>query len=166
MHAPSAPPSIEQVTLATPDASATVKLTAVVDPTVAPSDGAAIEIDGPVLSTTKLRETGGAPLPWLSIAVTVTVCSPSANPPYVTGETHDPVGPLSIEQLMLATPDGSEAVKMTVTVDPKVAPADGEVIETVGPLVSTTKPLETVVTLPALSVAVTVTVCGPSASPV
>ena len=66
---------------------------------------------------------------------------------------------------MLAMPDASVAVKATDTDEPTVAPAEGDEIETVGPLVSLTKPRTALVTFPTLSVAVTVTVCGPSVSP-
>ena len=49
--------------LATPDASVAVKLTEVVDPTVAPADGAEIETVGPDVSLTNPRETGVELLP-------------------------------------------------------------------------------------------------------
>ena len=75
-----APPSIEHVASAMPDKSVAVKLTATVAPTVAPADGAVIETVGPVVSTTKLRETGVELLPDVSVAVIVTVCDPSASP--------------------------------------------------------------------------------------
>ena len=68
--------------------------------------------------------------------------------------------------MKLATPDGSVAEKLTEVEEPTVAPLAGAVIETVGPVVSTTKLRTRLVVLPAASVAVIVTLCAPSVSPV
>jgi hypothetical protein len=131
----------------------------IVDPAAGP---ASIVVCGAVVSTVNVRVAGDASVfPTPSVAVTVSVCSPSARGVGVYGESHENVPPPSIAHSNVepgSLEENSNVGVVSVIVAPAAGPASivvcGAVVSTVNVRVAGDASA-----LPAPSDAVTVSVC-------
>jgi hypothetical protein len=133
---------------------------------VGPDGPPEIEVSGAVVSTVHVALAGvGSGLPAVSVAVTTTVCEPSPRPLYVLGDVHATAVPVS--SLHVKVEPASDDVNEIDAVDELIVPDGACVIEVSGAPLSTVHVRVAGVAslLLAASVAVTVNVCEPSASP-
>jgi hypothetical protein len=152
-----------QVRLATEVvASVAVKLSVTELPCVEPLAGDEIATTGATVSTMKQRVAVAVPAPF--VTVIVMQCDPSERAGVTYGDVQFVAAPESIEQVTLVglpvTVNASETF-----VEASTAPSAGDVIVTVGRVVATENVTDFVFGLPAASVATTVMVWLPSASP-
>jgi hypothetical protein len=144
-------------------ASVAVKTTFTEVPVVAPFVGLLMFTVGPVVSVLNVTDVPALVLPAASVAVTITVCVPSARVGVVNGEVHATAAAASTLQVRLATDVvASVAVNVTVGVAvPSTAFAAGAVIATTGATLSTVKVVDADAVAPMLSVAATMIVWLP-----
>ena len=142
--APRFAPSTLNCTPTTPTLSLALAATVIVLDTVAPPAGAVTETAGATVSLNTVTVTAAdvLALPAASRATAVNVCEPLV-PVVVVHETaygavvsNAPMFTPSRRNWTLATPTLSDAVALTVTVPPTVAPAAGAEIATAGAVLS------------------------------
>src|SRR5882724_1128295 len=167
-------PSTRNCTPATPTLSLAVALTVVVPDTVAPFPGELMLTPGAVVSafdTVTVTADDVVRLPAASRAIAVSVCEPFPtvavfhDTEYGVDVSSDPRFDPSTRNCTPATPTLSDAVALTVVVPDTVAPFPGELMLTLGAVVSAfdtvTVTADEVLRLPAASRATAVNVCEP-----
>jgi hypothetical protein len=163
VHATAAAASSLHVVPVTDDvASAAVNVRLAVLPIELPFVGDVIVTIGGTLSTVKV--TVALALPTALVAVTVTVCEPCASPVNDAVDVQAAAAAASSLQVMLVGEFPTVNATGTV-VELTYEPFTGELIVTVPPHAQTVKVVEADPTLPAWSVAATVMVWLPGASP-
>src|SRR6266404_451894 len=170
--APRFAPSSLSCTPATPTLSVAFAVTVTVPETVAPAAGELIETDGAAVSFITVTVTAAdvVLLPAASRAIAVIVCDPLAAlsvfhcAEYGAAVSSAPALLPSTWNCTPTTPTLSEAFAASVIAPETVAPAEGDVIEPDGAVVSLKTVIVTVaevVRLPAASRAIAVMVCEP-----
>src|SRR6266404_1584989 len=142
--APALLPSTWNCTAATPTLSDAFAVSVIAPETVAPAEGDVIETDGAVASLKTVIVTAAevVRLPAASRAIAVMVCEPFAAlsvfhcAEYGAAGSSAPALLPSTWNCTPATPTLSEAFAVSVIAPDTVAPADGEVIDTAGAVVS------------------------------